>query len=235
MEWILLICIILTGLAFWSKAYDENRALEFEAAKAERKALKEKKQAEIDKDLVVWMTKIQREGWSLISRGRLMHLEEQPHCIIALSNTSPLLRVNQIDVQDEFSHAEPIYINLREIISLNVARPSVRRSRQEKISFPITETQRRSPVARGLIGGALLGPAGLVVGVASGLNSQITTSVKSETVNKEYDGLGDPQLIIGTNREDHPYFKIKCANQEVADEWVFRIRGRQNRLSRTKG
>lgn len=78
-------------------------------------------------------------------------------------------------------------------------------------------------------GGAILRPTGLILGAASGLNAKTTTTMKSETVYKSYDGHGLPQLIIGTTRDDYPYFKIQCATQEVADEWAFRIRGRQAR------
>lgn len=229
MEWVLFLFVILAGFAAWVHFRDQADNARRAEEKAKKQAAHDAQRAAIEEDLLAWMQGLQSDGWSLISRGRLMHQKGQPHCTIALATNAPLLRLDEIKIEEKFEASEPIYVNLREIISLNVARPTVQKSRKEIVPVPIIESHQRSPVARGLIGGAILGPAGLVLGAASGLNAKTTTTIKSETVYKSYDGFGLPQLIIGTNRDDYPYFKIQCANREVADEWAFRIRGRQAR------
>lgn len=216
--------ILVTAL----KEHDEKKRLELEAV--ERKTKLAEKQARLEAELWEWAKDLHQNGWSHVSVGKMMHLEGQPRCVLALAENSPTLRFDRVDGSDDFKVHPPIILSLSDIISLNVARPTVRKSREELTPVPITESVQRSPVARGLLGGAILGPAGLVLGAASGLNSKTTTNIEYQTVTKEYDAPGAPQLIIGTKWEDYPYFKIKCANQEVADEWMFRIRGRQAKM-----
>jgi hypothetical protein len=76
----------------------------------------------------------------------------------------------------------------------------------------------------------LLGPAGLVIGAASGLNGKIETNVEERRIAEKVSELGAPQLIIGTSDPQRPVLKLKFDDPEVASEWMYRIRGAQARI-----
>ena len=228
MEWILFWGVIF-GLILFGVARSTQNAAEEKARIEIERQRKEAVQRKNEADFVEWVEKRQNEGWAYVARGKLMHLKQRPECTMAMSRDAPLLRFDKFELVDELRFDDPFYLNLNQIISLNVASPRVTKTRYESVPVPITTSKNKSPVARGLLGGALLGPAGLVVGAASGLNAMTETEIRHETVSRKYESRGAPQLIIGTTSDDYPVLKFRCASQEVADEWMFRIRGRQAR------
>jgi hypothetical protein len=228
-EWLLLLVIITVVVGFIAVSKENEAERQRAVKRQEFLAAMAKAKADLEENLADWVVKRQAEGWAYASRGKLMHKIGQPECIMFLSGTAPLLRVDEFQMDGELRFENPIYLNIKQIISISTARPRMTKSRKETVPVSIVASKNKSPVARGLIGGALLGPAGIVIGAASVLNSKIETKIERETVYREYEGYGAPQLIIGTNCDQQPILKIRCANQEVADEWMFRIRGRQSR------
>jgi hypothetical protein len=198
---------------------DERRAKEREANQQRRDSAREAAEQ--------WPA--DQSGWTHISKARMMHVAGQPHCYFMIGETSPRLRIVTYQVSQEFTIDGETEIDLARVISMNIASPSVTKIRSKTVPVTTIEHKKKSPIARGLVGGALLGPAGLVLGAASGLNSKVTSSVSHEKVQEEYETLGDPQLIIGTSDKDNPVLKMKFDPPSLADEWMYRIMGAQRR------
>ncbi|HEX8301544.1 hypothetical protein [Sphingomonas sp.] len=218
----------ISELTFQSRIREKNEQFraEQESRQNEQKALEERR-ASAQADVNAWPSS--QPAWTHISKGRLMHVKGQPKCFFMLSESKALLRIVEYSDDPDFDVASEFGLPLQAVISLNTAQPTVTKKRSKQVPITAIETKNKSPVARGLVGGALLGPAGLVLGAASGLNSKVSSSVHYETVSEEYDTLGDPQLIIGTSNADRPVVKIKFDPPNLADEWLFRIQGAQRR------
>jgi hypothetical protein len=168
-------------------------------------------------------------GATHISQGRLMHVKGQPKCFFMLTDEGKAIRIVEFKDAPDFELQGECTLPTSRIISIHIASPTVTKTRSKTVPVTVVEKKNKSPVGRGLVGGVLLGPAGVVLGAASGLNSKVVSTVKHETVNENYDALGDPQLIIGTSNPDQPIFKIKFDPPTLADEWIYRIQGIQRR------
>jgi len=168
------------------------------------------------------------KGWKYISKAKLMHKSGQPPCLFMTSENGQLIQFMEYSIAEKFHSSDPQFLSINQVISLNIARPDVTDSRKKTVHLPITESQEKSPVARGLAGGAIMGPAGLILGAASGLNSRTKTRIETKTVYEQYEKKGDPQLIVGTSSPDVPVLKLKFDPPSLADEWMFRIRALQS-------
>jgi hypothetical protein len=204
----------------------EQRHLDEERRVAEAQAYQDRRAA-AKEDAGRWPS--EQIGSTYITKGRLMHVNGQPKCFFMLTNGGADLRIVEYKDGPDFSVDNDITVPISQVISLNVASPTVTRTRTKTVPVTVVEKKNKSPVGRGLVGGVLLGPAGLVLGAASGLNSNLASTVKHENVNETYDTLGDPQLIIGTTNPDQPVFKIKFDPPGLADEWMYRLHAAQRR------
>lgn len=227
MEVFLLIVLGIAVLGFWAassarKEEERKRQRRREAAER-RKQVEEAKEKEIGE----YALARQSEGWEYISQGRLMHVTGQPPCFMLMSPSEKELRLDRYDHKENLKIEDTQLIKVSDIVSIKIDRPKTTGMRKETVPVSIVESKNKSPIGRGLVGGVLLGPAGLILGAASGLNSKTTTRVENQTVYREYETLGAPQLIIGTKLMERPFFKIRCETQELAEEWMFRIRALQ--------
>jgi hypothetical protein len=205
---------------------------ELEVKRAEAKAAyeaRELRRSEAAKAEIAWIGDYATKGWKYVSRAKLMHASGQPNCVFMMSDNDLLLQICSFETREEFLPGSPIVLNVNQVLGLNIAKPKITKTREKIVPVSIVENKRKSPVGRGLVGGALLGPAGLVLGAASGLNSKTSTKVEERTVTEQYETEGDPQLIIGTSIPDEPVLKIKFDPPSLADEWLFRIQGAQSR------
>jgi Tfp pilus assembly protein PilX len=204
------------------------------ARQAENKALSNQKLREaeaalehFEKALADAVETRTRDRWKFVSKGKLMHIQGQPQCLAMMSDNGLIVRFEEVVDDNGFATKEPISLNLNQIVSLDTASPTITKSRKTSVPVTVTETKQKSPVARGLVGSVLLGPAGLVLGAASGLNAKVTTKTENQTIYEKYESSGDPQLILGTSSPNHPVLKIKFDPPNLAEEWMFRIRGAQ--------
>lgn len=101
--------------------------------------------------------------------------------------------------------------------------------RSETISFtkresvPVTHTERRSPVARGLVGLAVLGPAGAVIGAASGLATNTRTTTEIRKVREHRTVEGAPNLVICRDDPTSPILRIQFSGHDDARDWALRL------------
>jgi len=174
---------------------------------------------------------LQLEGnWDFAARGRIMHLEGQPHCLSFLSKEKREISFHCYELYKREAPEGITTIELDRIVSLKIVRPTIEKSRVEYRPVAKTQENKKSPVVRGLVGGAVLGPAGVVLGAASGLKTDGKTEIENVKVRKKYSGLGKPQLIIGVRDMEEPYRKIQFESEEGAEKWEYRLK----ELSRNK-
>lgn len=207
----------IVALAQQKAVDNERRALERAAKQAQRDEAK----AAADR----WPS--EQIGWNHISKAQMMHVAGQPACYFMIDEKGGALRIATYQLTQEFAVDNDFEINVRGVISMNVASPSVTKTRTKTVPVTTIQHEKKSPIARGLVGGVLLGPAGLVLGAASGLNSKVTSTVSHEKVLEDYETVGEPQLIIGTSDQTHPVLKIKFDPPSLAEEWMYRILGAQ--------
>lgn len=199
-----------------------------ESEEAARRATEEKeKRTQAQRAKEEWLSGHENEGWKYISEARMMNAEGQPHCAVMISENLILLKICEYRLDTKFDPSNPLIINVNQVLGINTAKPKITKRREKSVPVSIVENDPKSPIGRGLVGGALLGPAGLVLGAASGLNSKTSTSIQEHKVMEEYEINGDPQLIMGTSLPDRPVLKLKFEPPSLADEWMYRIRGAQ--------
>lgn len=197
---------ITAALALHSKidVLAKQKAIDTQRRASEREANQRRREA-AHAAAELWPT--EQTGWSHISKARMMHVPGQPHCYFMIKGTS--LRIATYQVSQDFTVESDFEIDVNCITSTNVIIPPITKTRTKTVPVTKVEHKKKSPVARGLVGWSLLGPAGLILGAASGLNSKVTSSVSHEKIQEEYETPGDPQLIIGTTSQDDPVLGSK--------------------------
>lgn len=218
----------IAALALHSKmeALTQQKAIDDERRAAERAANQRRKE-EAHAAAEQWPA--DQHGWTHISKARMMHVAGQPHCYFMINDQGSALRIASYQISQDFTIDGDTQIEIERVVSMNIASPSITKTRTKTVPVTTIEHKKKSPIARGLVGGALLGPAGLVLGAASGLNSKVTSSVSHEKIQEEYETLGDPQLIMGTSNLDSPILKLKFDPPSLAEEWMYRIMGAQRK------
>lgn len=218
----------------WATRYRQinqfNMRLSESREDAARRAAQNKEKsvlAKIDRDN--WVKSLENEEWSVVTQARYLNTEGQPNCLVMICKKSLFLQILTYKLDTDLTKSQDLNLHINQVIGLNIARPRVTKYRSKQVPISSIETKTKSPVARGLVGGALLGPVGLVLGAASGLNSEVSTTTQNQTVEEAYETDGDPQLIIGTSLASNPVIKLLFDVPSLADEWLYRIKGAQSR------
>lgn len=223
------IIVAVVGLLIFAVISDSKRQAEASAKRLADHLAKKARDDEIENLVAAWKKAQSIDGWQFVCEAKIMHISGYPECFFMMSDNGLLLKMNEFERNVPLVVKENAYLNINQIISINTARPKITKSRKTSVPVSIVESKNKSPVARGLIGGAILGPAGIVIGAASGLNSKTTTRIENRDSYESYETQGDPQLIMGTTSPELPVLKLKFSAPELADEWMFRIRGLQAR------
>ncbi len=197
---------------------DEKLRLALEEKNARQRALEQK---------VEWVEAFGSNGWKFVSEALILNEKPNSNCVVMISTNLLLFQICEYSLSKEFCPTRSMVLNVKQIIGLNTARPRVKKTRTKTVPMSIVGTNTKSPVARGLAGGVLLGPAGLVLGAASGLNSKVSTSVENHTVTEEYETDGEQQLIIGLSVAERPVLKLRFSPSTLADDWLYRLQGAQ--------
>jgi len=92
------------------------------AASVERKAASERV-------LEDYITKLKNDGWDFVLSGQLVNLSDQPTCIMMLSITNKSIRIEQYNQNHNLNIEDKFVLSLSDIISLNIARPTVTKKR----------------------------------------------------------------------------------------------------------
>lgn len=91
------------------------------------------------------------------------------------------------------------------------------------VTTPVAVAKKKSAIGRGLVGGVLLGPAGMVLGAASGVSQ--TTQIKHiKTVEVAERTVAGPPTVVLTTKDRHSLFvKIEMGSADEARAWVLWI------------
>jgi len=192
---------------------------------------REEQAAALERDISLAKTEWMKNlvGWKFQTFGKVLNLPDRPQCIICLSADDRLFRIVQFNDETEFAIISDEVLALTKISSADIAYPAVHRTVYDTQAVPILSKQKRSTVGRAVIGGALFGPVGAVVGAASSLNGPLITKVEERQVARKIEGKGDPQLIVVLADVHTPILKFQLDPPQLAEEWAYRIRAGQRR------
>jgi hypothetical protein len=135
----------------------------------------------------------------------------------------------EVKIVSEFS------LKQGDVLSVETRDIFLDKTRKKEIRTPMTvqtgsqTSKSRSPVARGLVGAALLGPVGAIVGAASGLKndqthkstSQIVEHVSHQT--ETYSEFSQTELLITIRNLEAPLLKVSSKNKASIDLWKARL------------
>jgi hypothetical protein len=135
----------------------------------------------------------------------------------------------EVKIVSEFS------LKQGDVLSVETRDIFLDKTRKKEIRTPMTvqtgsqTSKSRSPVARGLVGAALLGPVGAIVGAASGLkndqthisSSQIVEHVSHQT--ETYSEFSQTELLITIRNLEAPLLRISSKNKATIDLWKARL------------
>ena len=225
--------IVFTTMPFWviwrraiATLDAEKAELDAQAKRLRQLDKEERERAAAEK--TAWLSR--QTGWTDRSEGRLLNVPERPSCVAMLGGEGRLFRLVEYRLGNSFDVLNDKTLPINKIISLDIARPTVKKTVYTTQAVPIVKKQHRSPVGRAAVGALVAGPLGAVVGAASGLGGKVTTEVEERKVAQQVEGLGDPQLIMGTSDAERPLLKIKFDPPELAESWLYKIRAAQARL-----
>lgn len=205
----------------------ERRRLEAEKKEQARlERIERKKLARSKRDK--WVEGLAADAQSNACKARMLEDGSGQDCVVMFARGRNAVRIIPYQLDEEFFELDAIELALTDIISLDIARPKVTKTRKKTVPVSIVENKRKSPVGRAAVGGVLLGPVGAVVGAASGLNAKTETRIENREVSERYETDGDPQLVVGTKLDDFPVLKLKFDPVANAETWMFKIRGAQS-------
>ncbi|MFD0850616.1 hypothetical protein [Sphingosinicella xenopeptidilytica] len=179
--------IVIATIPFWlfgkkrlaaaKTAAEEERRQKDESLRLKKEA-EEAKKAEVQRLKQSFLEGM--AGWDFKSEGRMMNVSGQPNCFFASGAEGRLLRIVQfIENDEDFQILNDQTIAVNQIMSMNIASPKYQSTEYYKQAIPIVSSEpKKSVVGRSVVGGALFGPAGAIVGGMTGLNNAISTKVE---------------------------------------------------------
>ncbi|KHL24276.1 hypothetical protein PK98_15030 [Croceibacterium mercuriale] len=147
--------------------------------------------------------------------------------VLVVDHSENVLRLFGYRTNDAFTVEVTAAVRATDILSVEIVRPSTKKRVRRMEAVPVVTSQKKSPVARGLVGGALLGPVGLVVGAASGIGRDVSTKIEEHVIWDEVDAPGPAVLHIGTTILDSPLIRFKPEREQDAEDWLHRIKAWQ--------
>ena len=154
---------------------------------------------------------------------QLLHIDDQK-CIAGVTQDALCIEGYPLFETKAVSEIDIEQIDLRSILSVEMVDSTrlVRRMHIERDTELVHH--RRSPVTRGLVGAVALGPVGMVLGAASGLNSKVELKHRDRKVTKMVEAAGPPSIVLGTNLPTRPMIKLRAASKAKTEEWFYRLR-----------
>jgi len=152
--------------------------------------------------------------------------------IFAMNNNCSAISIMPYVLGEIFEALPPIHFSLESVFSAEVRWKELKETFFRTEVVPISSTNKRSPVGRALVGAVLLGPAGLVIGAASGLGGKTTITSQERKVLDERIVKGKPTLVIGTTDPNFPVVEVSFRSDNVPDHWLGQIRAAKARAGR---
>jgi hypothetical protein len=126
---------------------------------------------------------------------------------------------NARDIRDD----DQLLLPRAELVSAALEGSMVTKRMQVTEREPLIVQQKKSAVARALVGGALLGPVGAIAGAGSGLNKKTEIRYRDRQVWKQVECEGPKTLVVGTADRRSPVLRIECPSDSLTVEWFHRL------------
>jgi len=149
--------------------------------------------------------------------------------VFGMNSDSQKICLATYHLDEIFEPIMHVEIGIEKIFSASVKWSDVQETYYRTELVPIAIKNKKSPVARGLVGGVLLGPAGLVLGAASGLGGKATIVTEERKVRDQRTVKGKPVLFIGTTDPSYPSIKLSFVSDNVPEHWLNQIRAAKAR------
>jgi len=143
--------------------------------------------------------------------------------ILLNSNRDAFRLISYLD-DDAFLVITDLTVPLEKVFSVEVKTPEIVEKYYRTELVPIVTSKKKSVIGRAIVGEALLGPLGAVVGGMSGARADISTRVEERKVEDERIRKGSPILVIGTTDPDTPVLKVTFLSEQTTEQWEFRLR-----------
>lgn len=114
-------------------------------------------------------------------------------------------------------------IRFSDLRSVTVEQDDVVETFTRRVTTPVAVTKHKSAIGRGLVGAAVLGPAGLLLGAASAVKP--TTKVIEHTTTQTDQRVvkGPPTLVLTTRDRTDPFVRIAFDKIDDAKAWALWI------------
>lgn len=159
-------------------------------------------------------------GWKCITTGKVNGV---PGMVAIAENGLLMKLVTYSEQEEDYILADNLVISPKAILSFDVVIPEKSRIVTHTDKVPVTVKQKRSTVGRAAVGGLLLGPVGVAVGAASGLNGKDKVEYHEVKRNETITEKGAALLVLGIKDPVNPKLTIKFDKAGEANEWWYRI------------
>lgn len=215
--------LVVIGLAVASLSASNKERL---------KEIRERKQAEYDaanaeyEKACAELCEPALSGWSLIEK---VTVDSRP-ARIALSEDGKSLRFLSWKRQGNgIVNVTDRTYPTKAVIGLAIDQPDVSRIVTHKEKTPVAVNVRRSAGGRALVGGIVAGPAGAVIGGASGLNGKTKITMVETERHETVDSKGHPTLIVQLDDLASPRRALVFSDVKTTNEWSSRIHAAMTR------
>jgi hypothetical protein len=136
------------------------------------------------------------------------------------------LRVVTYNMKREFEIATDDRYPIAGLSSASLEREERVERFKRTVVTPIAVQKGKSPIARGAVGGLLLGPAGLVLGAASGLTTKTKIVEHVHEVDDQRIVIGKPTLVLKFGTPLSHIVKLEMPSDLDVERWVSRLQTR---------
>lgn len=122
-----------------------------------------------------------------------------------------------------FEITSDVVIQFSAIRAVEFVQDDVVETYMRRVTTPVAVQKKKSAIGRGLVGGVLLGPAGLLLGAASGVAP--STKIVEHTVSHADQRIikGPPTMMLTTRERVDPFIRIEFAKPDDARAWTLWI------------
>lgn len=134
------------------------------------------------------------------------------------------LRVVQISSSvEKFELTIDRTIPFSDIRTVEFVQDDKRETYRRAVTTPVALAKNKSAIGRGLAGGVLLGPAGLLLGAASALTPETKIVEHKSSELAERTVKGPPMLVITTRDRENPFIRLQFDDVDEARSYALWI------------
>lgn len=221
--WLVVCMCAFVALVFWIANTVSKNDLQQRELEKEREALR--KSFEVDKSDYIARTFESRTA--KCGRGdyeAMIGVADGGLRIASWSKASDHFYNFELPERLHFTVANERFISFSEISEVSTIQDDVTETYTRMVSTPVAVAKKKSGIGRALVGGALLGPVGAVVGAASAASTsnKIQTIVTAQQDTRIV--AGPPTLVLTLKSETYTFERIKFDSMDDARSWALWIK-----------